>query len=133
MRSPSCEAVASLANSLEMATIAEGVETERQLEMVRSLGCTEMQGFVFSPPRPASEIARLLVSTSERRRQRGVRVTLVLRMSLSATGIRPASSAGQAFAVDRAQSAHAPPCARRTRHNSPRASGEPDTGSNGPA
>jgi EAL domain-containing protein (putative c-di-GMP-specific phosphodiesterase class I) len=55
-------AVASLANSLEMATIAEGVETERQLEMVRSLGCTEMQGFVFSPPRPASEIARLLAS-----------------------------------------------------------------------
>jgi diguanylate cyclase (GGDEF)-like protein/PAS domain S-box-containing protein len=55
-------AVASLANSLEMATVAEGVETERQLEMVRTLGCTEMQGFVFSPPRPASEIARLLAS-----------------------------------------------------------------------
>jgi diguanylate cyclase (GGDEF)-like protein/PAS domain S-box-containing protein len=52
-------AVASLANSLEMTTIAEGVETERQLEMVRTLGCTEMQGFVFSPPRPAAEIARL--------------------------------------------------------------------------
>jgi diguanylate cyclase (GGDEF)-like protein/PAS domain S-box-containing protein len=55
-------AVASLANSLEMATIAEGVETERQLEMVRTLGCTEMQGFVFSPPRPAADIARLLAS-----------------------------------------------------------------------
>jgi diguanylate cyclase (GGDEF)-like protein/PAS domain S-box-containing protein len=55
-------AVASLANCLEMATIAEGVETERQLDMVRTLGCTEMQGFVFSPPRPAAEIARLLAS-----------------------------------------------------------------------
>ena len=53
-------AVASLANSLEMATIAEGVETQQQLEMVRTLGCTEMQGFVFSPPRPAAEIERLL-------------------------------------------------------------------------
>jgi EAL domain-containing protein (putative c-di-GMP-specific phosphodiesterase class I) len=59
-------AVASLANSLEMATIAEGVETQRQLEMVRTLGCTEMQGFVFSPPRPAAEIARLFFpSTSD--------------------------------------------------------------------
>jgi len=57
-------AVASLASSLEMATIAEGVETERQLEMVRTLGCTEMQGFLFSPPRPAAEIARLLRSSS---------------------------------------------------------------------
>src|SRR5262249_45687989 len=37
-------AVASLANSLEMATVAEGIETEQQLEMVQTLGCTEMQG-----------------------------------------------------------------------------------------
>jgi diguanylate cyclase (GGDEF)-like protein/PAS domain S-box-containing protein len=57
-------AVASLANSLDMTTIAEGIETERQLEMVRTLGCTEMQGFVFSPARPAAEIARLLRSPS---------------------------------------------------------------------
>jgi len=57
-------AVASLASSLDIATIAEGVETERQLEMVRALGCTEMQGVVFSPPRPAADIARLLSSAS---------------------------------------------------------------------
>ena len=63
-------AAASLANSLEMATIAEGVETERQLETVRTLRCPEMQGFLFSPPRPAAEIARLLRSSSAARRAR---------------------------------------------------------------
>jgi predicted signal transduction protein with EAL and GGDEF domain len=57
-------AVASLASSLDMTTIAEGVETERQLEIVKTLGCTEMQGFLFSPPRPAAEIARLFLSPS---------------------------------------------------------------------
>ena len=43
-----------------MATTAEGVETREQLEMVREEGCTEMQGYFFSPPRPIKEIERLL-------------------------------------------------------------------------
>jgi diguanylate cyclase (GGDEF)-like protein len=50
-------AIVSLAKSLGMTTIAEGVETSEQLETVRAEGCTEMQGYLFSPPRPASEIA----------------------------------------------------------------------------
>ena len=52
-------AVAALANGLGMATTAEGVETQEQLETVRSEGCTEMQGFLFSRPRPADEIEQL--------------------------------------------------------------------------
>ncbi len=53
-------AVAALGKSLGMATTAEGVETQDQLERVKTEGCTEVQGFFFSPPRPAAEIERLL-------------------------------------------------------------------------
>ena len=50
------EAVANLAKSLKMASTAEGVETHQQREMLQSIGCTEMQGYLFSRARPASEI-----------------------------------------------------------------------------
>jgi EAL domain-containing protein (putative c-di-GMP-specific phosphodiesterase class I) len=51
--------VAALAKGLGMETTAEGVETELQREKVASEGCTEMQGFLFSQPRPAHEIEEL--------------------------------------------------------------------------
>jgi EAL domain-containing protein (putative c-di-GMP-specific phosphodiesterase class I) len=41
-------------------TTAEGVETQQQLQQVKFLGCTGMQGSLFSPPRRVEEIARLL-------------------------------------------------------------------------
>jgi diguanylate cyclase (GGDEF)-like protein len=53
-------AVAAMAHSLGMSTTAEGVETLEQLEIVRTEGCTEIQGFLFSPALPASEIDRIL-------------------------------------------------------------------------
>jgi EAL domain-containing protein (putative c-di-GMP-specific phosphodiesterase class I) len=53
-------AVAGLGASLGIATTAEGVETPEQLDRLRREGCTEVQGFLFSPPRPASEIAGLM-------------------------------------------------------------------------
>jgi diguanylate cyclase (GGDEF)-like protein/PAS domain S-box-containing protein len=59
-------AVVSLANSLGIASTAEGVETEEQLDTLREIGCTEMQGYVFSPPRPLSEVRRLLPSPDPR-------------------------------------------------------------------
>ena len=52
-------AVAALAKGLGMETTAEGVETELQRDTVASEGCTEMQGFLFSRPRPAHEIEQL--------------------------------------------------------------------------
>ena len=55
-------AVAAMAKGLGMAATAEGVETEEQLETVRSEGCTEMQGFLFSKPRPQHEIEKLYLS-----------------------------------------------------------------------
>jgi diguanylate cyclase (GGDEF)-like protein/PAS domain S-box-containing protein len=59
-------AVTSLASALNMITTAEGVETERQLEIIRAAGCTEMQGYLFSPPRPVGEILQLIVPRTER-------------------------------------------------------------------
>ena len=53
-------AVAGLGISLGIATTAEGVETKEQVDRVRQEGCTEMQGYYFSPPRPVEEIRELL-------------------------------------------------------------------------
>jgi diguanylate cyclase (GGDEF)-like protein len=51
-------AVAGLARCLNMISTAEGVETQQQLDMLQALGCTEMQGFLFSQARPAKEIGQ---------------------------------------------------------------------------
>jgi diguanylate cyclase (GGDEF)-like protein len=56
------QAIVNLAAASNMTTTAEGVETERQMELLRELGCTEMQGYLFSPAIPAAEIQRLLLS-----------------------------------------------------------------------
>lgn len=53
-------AVAGLGNALGIATTAEGVETEAQLEQVKTEGCTEAQGYLFSEPKTAGELERLL-------------------------------------------------------------------------
>jgi diguanylate cyclase (GGDEF)-like protein len=51
-------AVVQLGSTLGMATTAEGIETNDQLEIVRAQGCTEIQGYLLSPPQPEPEIAR---------------------------------------------------------------------------
>jgi diguanylate cyclase (GGDEF)-like protein len=51
-------AVVQLGSSLGITTTAEGVETADQLEIVRSRGCTEIQGYLLSPPKPAQQIAQ---------------------------------------------------------------------------
>jgi diguanylate cyclase (GGDEF)-like protein len=54
------EAVVNIATARHMTTTAEGVETEEQKELLRALGCTHMQGYLFSAARPAAEIRQLL-------------------------------------------------------------------------
>jgi diguanylate cyclase (GGDEF)-like protein len=54
------QAVTSLGTTLGMATTAEGVETREQLDRLRAQGCTEVQGYYFSTPKPARELPGLL-------------------------------------------------------------------------
>ncbi|HEY2037553.1 MAG TPA: EAL domain-containing protein [Steroidobacteraceae bacterium] len=54
------QAIISLAHSLRLKVVAEGVETPEQLKFLRSLGCDQYQGFHFSPPLPANQFAELL-------------------------------------------------------------------------
>ena len=60
-------AVVNIAAERHMTTTAEGVETQQQLELLRALGCSEMQGYLFSPPKPAADLRQLLLSRRERR------------------------------------------------------------------
>jgi EAL domain-containing protein (putative c-di-GMP-specific phosphodiesterase class I) len=53
-------AIVALGDSLGMTTTAEGVETADQLAQLRLVGCTEVQGYLFSKPAPA-DAARLMV------------------------------------------------------------------------
>ncbi|MBW7948743.1 MAG: EAL domain-containing protein [Pseudorhodoplanes sp.] len=60
------EAIAGLAKSLGMITTAEGVETLEQMNRVRALGCTEMQGYLISRPRPLNDLWPLFATECRR-------------------------------------------------------------------
>jgi diguanylate cyclase (GGDEF)-like protein len=60
-------AVADLADRLGMTTTAEGVETRAQLDLVRSLGCTDVQGFYYSPPVPMRELTEILAKHPQKK------------------------------------------------------------------
>ncbi len=53
-------AVSGLGTSLGMSITAEGVETADQLERLKTAGCTEVQGYLFSPPIPAIEVSAII-------------------------------------------------------------------------
>jgi diguanylate cyclase (GGDEF)-like protein len=53
------QAVVNIAAARHMTTTAEGVETKQQQQLLRMLGCSEMQGYLFSPAKPAAEIKQL--------------------------------------------------------------------------
>ncbi len=54
------QAMLAMAKSLGLCTIAEGIETQAQHEFLLREGCIEGQGFLYSLPQPAQQIARLL-------------------------------------------------------------------------
>ena len=53
-------AIISLAHSLHLKVIAEGVDAEEQANYLRLLSCDEMQGYLFSRPVPPDEVEDLL-------------------------------------------------------------------------
>jgi len=71
------QAVVNIAAARHMTTTAEGVETEAQRQLLHTLGCSEMQGWLFSAAKPAEEIRELFAShrgsaanTGAKRRER---------------------------------------------------------------
>jgi len=61
------QSVVNIAAARHMTTTAEGVETEAQRQLLRALGCSEMQGYLFSAAKPAVQIKELLFSLPMRR------------------------------------------------------------------
>ena len=61
------KAITDLAAALNMETTAEGVEEFEQVEALRAHGCTNVQGYLFSEPVPASEVLPLLAAEATRR------------------------------------------------------------------
>ncbi|MEY2926933.1 MAG: hypothetical protein RL367_1410 [Pseudomonadota bacterium] len=99
-------AIVSMSEALEMETTAEGAETHDELDLIRSLGCSHVQGYIYGHPMPASQIARLLLSngghaiakghkTSRKRRATVLRSVIVAQNGERQDGrIRNISDAG---------------------------------------
>jgi EAL domain-containing protein (putative c-di-GMP-specific phosphodiesterase class I) len=60
-------AIISLGHALDLTVIAEGVETQQQLQYLSALGCNVLQGFLFSKSLPAPAFEELLVEQTARR------------------------------------------------------------------
>ena len=58
-------AVVGLGEQLGMGVVSEGVETEDQMEMLIALGCTHLQGYLFSRPMPATSLRSILVAGAQ--------------------------------------------------------------------
>jgi EAL domain-containing protein (putative c-di-GMP-specific phosphodiesterase class I) len=60
--------IVSLARAFNMHTVAEGVETGEQLEILRAMKCEEAQGYLFGRPTPASEVGAAITRLSQKTR-----------------------------------------------------------------
>lgn len=66
------KAIITLAKSLNLGILAEGVETIEQLEMITSLSCSVVQGYLFSRPIPRLEVETMLQNNHEYEVRKGV-------------------------------------------------------------
>src|SRR5208283_4367522 len=60
------QAVITVAKARNVITVAEGVETEQQKELLRALGCSEMQGYLFSRPVPVQDLLQFFPTSAQR-------------------------------------------------------------------
>lgn len=57
-----CAAILAMARKLNLNVVAEGVELEEQLKFLRSHGCNQIQGYLYSKPLPAGDLEQLILS-----------------------------------------------------------------------
>jgi EAL domain-containing protein (putative c-di-GMP-specific phosphodiesterase class I) len=62
--------IVSMAHSLRLKVVAEGVDAEEQAEALDRLGCDQLQGYLFSKPLPFDEMTALLGSGAEKAKAR---------------------------------------------------------------
>jgi EAL domain-containing protein (putative c-di-GMP-specific phosphodiesterase class I) len=67
-RDPVVAAVVALAHALHLDVVAEGVETEQQLDELARLGCKHAQGYLFSLPLPGDDLSAALAEAAREAR-----------------------------------------------------------------
>lgn len=73
MNSAIITSIVSLANALEMDTTAEGAETLDELDLVRQLGCSHVQGYIYGKPMPGDEATALMENDNRKVDPQGFR------------------------------------------------------------
>jgi diguanylate cyclase (GGDEF)-like protein len=77
------EAILGMCHNLGLAVVAEGVETQQQLTMLRQGGCTELQGYLLGRPMPAAAVDEFLRSTVQRPRQGDTPIAVPVELQLA--------------------------------------------------
>ncbi|MEO1044318.1 MAG: EAL domain-containing protein [Pseudomonadota bacterium] len=73
MNSAIITSIVSLANALDMDTTAEGAETLDELDLVRELGCSHIQGYIYGKPMPGKDATALLAKEGRKLEPQGFR------------------------------------------------------------
>jgi diguanylate cyclase (GGDEF)-like protein len=76
------KAIVTLANTLQMETTAEGVEIQDEITLIRELGCSHIQGYVYGKPIPAEEVIVQLRQADGHARPMGVRISRAPRLKM---------------------------------------------------
>lgn len=82
-------AIGDMANSLGIKLVAEGVETDDQIEALMALGAPRLQGYRFAKPRPAAEITAELAERFDPARLRKVAAPILAQQAPAATPVSP--------------------------------------------